>query len=170
MGSYLEKLGVRNPYMLDKLHVEPKIRPLGAMAPKEEHRVVKGAVGQAYVDESDKTAFAVSEYSGALSDGGPLVYTSYIPPFKSPPVKTAGPPSEYTPITKLKTKEECVKISAMLDEFCKLNNVSSPKAQLTKTMKVGTPRATTPPGPSVQQISKPVGFGRPIAGATKGSV
>jgi hypothetical protein len=107
-----------------------------------------------------KVGFAQSAYSGPLSDGNSTKYTSYIPPFRNPAVKTAGPPSED------KSKE---KLSAMLDELCKLNNVISPKSALTKTEKVGVPKTSAPPGPSIQQISKPVGFGTPIAGATKSS-
>lgn len=32
---------------------------------------------------------------------------------------------------------------------------------------IGNPRVTAPPGPSIAQISKPKGYGRPIPGATK---
>lgn len=117
----------------------------------------------------NKIGFATSQYSGELG-GGPIVYPSYIPPFKNPPVKTAGPPSE---------DEGKKKTSAMLDELALLNNfvlsdemrkranVTSPQSQLSKTERVGAPKATPPPGPSIQQVSKPVGFGRPIAAATK---
>jgi hypothetical protein len=42
-----------------------------------------------------KMAFAKSQYSGPLSYG-PFKQESHIPPFNSPPVKTAGPPSEKT--------------------------------------------------------------------------
>lgn len=111
----------------------------------------------------NKIGFAQSAYSGPLSDGNSTKYESYIPPFRNPPVKTAGPPSE-------DKKADVVKTSAMLDEMCKLNNVISSQGQLTKTKKVGAPKASAPPGPSIQQVAKPVGFGTPIAGATKGSI
>jgi hypothetical protein len=107
----------------------------------------------------NKIGFAQSAYSGPLSDGNSTKYESYIPPFRNPPVKTAGPPSE-----------DKGKTAAMLDELCKLNNVISVQGQLTKTKKVGAPKASAPPGPSIQQVAKPVGFGTPIAGATKGSI
>ncbi len=45
-----------------------------------------------FVDEVQKIAWATSEYSGPLSYG-PFKQESYIPPFKNPPVKTAGPPA-----------------------------------------------------------------------------
>ncbi len=106
-----------------------------------------------------KVGFAPSAYSGPLSDGNSTKYTSYIPPFKNPPVKTAGPPSE-----------KKIKSAAMLDELCKLNGIISPKSQLNKTLKVGAPKASKPPGPSIQQIAKPIGYGRPQPGATKGAI
>ena len=180
-------------YLLDKLGVEPKVRPLSALAPKAEFRTKTAMIpsagqglkamqknmqsaSQRLVKSQNigvpnfkmpepkplniKVGFAQSAYSGPLSDGNSTKYTSYIPPFRNPAVKTAGPPSED------KSKE---KLSAMLDELCKLNNVISPQGSLTKTKKVGAPKASAPPGPSIQQISKPVGFGTPIAGATKSS-
>lgn len=46
--------------------------------------------------------------------------------------------------------------------------VISPKSQLTSAQsKFTAPKTTTPPGPSIAQISKPRGFGTPLAGATK---
>ena len=49
---------------------------------------------QSYGDEQEevKTSYAVSAYSGPLSYGR-FKQESSIPPFRSPPVKTAGPPS-----------------------------------------------------------------------------
>ena len=48
--------------------------------------------------------------------------------------------------------------------------VGSPVAQLGSSMNVGKPRVTAPPGPSIQQIAKPEGFGTPLAGAKKNTV
>jgi hypothetical protein len=45
----------------------------------------------------------------------------------------------------------------------------TPMSQLGKAKSVGLPKVTTPPGPSIAQISKPTGFGRPISGAAKGN-
>ncbi len=58
-------------------------------------------------------------------------------------------------------------MAAMRDELEKLNNVQDPQAQLSKHQGIGIPKTTAPPGPSIQQVAKPVGFGTPIAGATK---
>lgn len=104
-----------------------------------------------------KVGFAVSQYSGTLGPGRGPKYESHIPPFVNPPVKTAGPPSE-----KKKTKT-----AAMLDEICKLNAIQSPESKLTKSQKIGAPKASGPPGPSIQQIAKPLGYGKPLPGATK---
>lgn len=49
----------------------------------------------------------------------------------------------------------------------KLSSVQSPESQITKSQKVGAPKASAPPGPSIQQIAKPIGYGRPLPGATK---
>lgn len=189
----LEKVG--KGYLLNNIGVEPKVRNLRAVAPKPEFRTKTAMIPSAgqgldalkknmqtptqVLNKSqkigvpdfkipepkplNKISFAQSAYSGPLSDGNSTKYTSYIPPFRNPAVKTAGPPSE-------DKKADAVKTAAMLDELCKLNNVISSQGQLTKTKKVGAPKASAPPGPSIQQISKPVGFGSPIAGATKGSI
>jgi hypothetical protein len=90
-----------------------------------------------------KAGFATSQYSGPLNPER-MKYHSYLPPFSQPPVKTAGPPPSG-----------------------KLKKASTPAAMLSKAKQVGAPRATPMPGPSIAQISKPVGFGKPLAGATK---
>jgi hypothetical protein len=57
--------------------------------------------------------------------------------------------------------------SALLGGEKKVANLTSPQAQLTKSKSVGAPKTTAPPGPSIQQIAKPNGFGIPAPGATK---
>ena len=42
--------------------------------------------------------------------------------------------------------------------------------RLEQSTRIGAPRATPPPGPSIAMQSKPTGFGTPIAGAQKGSI
>lgn len=135
-----------NPYMLDKLHVEPKTRPFRANAPVPKYRV--------------KRAFTESEYSGGLGPGR-LNYFNY-----GPMDKVSGPPGD---AGKKKEKKSCgyPKMASMSTELCKLNAVMSPSSQLTKTQRVGAPKVSAPPGPSVQQVSKPIGFGRAQPGATK---
>jgi hypothetical protein len=175
------------PYLLDKLHVEPKIRNFKAEAPEEKHRVKQSAavgindpakrlaesqkigVPQTQTPKvkpmNIKIAFAESMYSGGTGRGHNN-YVSQIPAFTAPPLKTAGPPSEgEDKKKKAKTKE-----AAMVDELMKLNAISSPQGQLGKTQRIGAPRVTAPPGPSIHQIAKPVGFGRPAPGSTKGAI
>lgn len=108
-----------------------------------------------------KVGFATSQYSGSLGEGRFTNYASHIPPFVSPPVKTAGPPSE--------EKAKKTKMAAMVDELAKLNAVNSPASQLAKAQKIGGPKVTAPPGPSIQMVAKPVGYGRPTAAAIKPS-
>lgn len=43
----------------------------------------------------------------------------------------------------------------------------TPASRLAKSQMVGGARLSAPPGPSVAQIAKPVGYGQPIAGAIK---
>lgn len=140
-------------YLLDQIG-KPKQRVLNPAPPNEKYHVKQSS---GYL----KQAFAVSQYSGDLGPGRFVNYASHIPPFTHPPVKTAGPPSED------KGKK---KMSAMRDELAKLNAIASPEAQLHKAQQVGSIKVTAPPGPSIHQIAKPVGFGRPAPGATKGAV
>jgi hypothetical protein len=128
-------------------------------------------------DAMTKAAFEVSQYSGTLGPtvGGP--YASYIPPFRVPSLKTAGPPSEELAHVQRKQRQdtrwsslESATKTAMIDELSKLNAVTavkSPESALEQSQSVGAPKVTAPPGPSIQQVAKPVGFGRPMAGATK---
>jgi hypothetical protein len=46
----------------------------------------------------------------------------------------------------------------------------TPQSRLEQSTRIGAPRATPPPGPSIAMQSKPTGFGTPIAGAQKGSI
>lgn len=132
-----------------------------------------------------KVAFTTSQYSGPLGPGGRVQYAGIVPPFRKPQFKQAGPDEEelarlqkeqnakdpFTPLAKVAKESthrtEKNKLSSMRDELAKLNAIQSPEAQITKSQKVGLPKTTNPPGPSIQQVSKPVGFGKPLAGATK---
>lgn len=100
----------------------------------------------AFRDELEKIAFAVSQYSGPLSYGR-FKQESYLPPFQAPALKTAGPPSE-------KTEKSA---SAPL----------TPASRFASTSLIGKPKMSAPPGPSIAQLTKPKGYGEPIAGATK---
>ena len=86
--------------------------------------------------------FTVSQYSGVMNPPK-LPYASGIPGWREPPVKTTG---------------EQQKVGML-----------SPSAQLSKAKAVGAPKLSTPPGPSIAQISKPKGYGMPLSGAKKGN-
>jgi uncharacterized membrane protein len=112
-------------------------------------------MGQAYKDlRSDqglalsKVGFATSQYSGTLGEAPFRNYASHIPPFRRPPLRA--------PVQK-----------AMADELGKSAAITSAVSQLRKAQRVGLPKVSKPPGPSIQQVAKPVGFGKPLAGATK---
>ena len=88
----------------------------------------------------EKKAFSESRFSGGTGPGKFNLYASRIPPFRAPPVKTSE----------------------------KQAAIVSPSGQLSKAQAVGQP-AATPPGPSIAQQSKPIGFGRSLPGAKKGN-
>jgi len=95
-----------------------------------------------------KRAFAESSYSGGLGPYGRLKYESGIPPFQAPSLKVSGPPSE---------KKAAVNMPGGL----------TPAGRLQSARAVGMPKVTAPPGPSIAEISKPIGYGTPLPGATK---
>jgi len=104
-----------------------------------------------------KLAFQVSEYSGPLSMGR-FPQVSSQPGFRAPNVRAkpfAAPPQQI--------HEGGIKIGALISP----TTVGSPKAQLGSSMRIGRPRVTAPPGPSIHQVAKPKGFGSPIPGAKK---
>lgn len=102
-------------------------------------------------DGIEKKSFAVSQYSGPLSYGS-FKHESHIPPFTAPPLKTAGPPSE-----------------KKVGKMTKVAEGITPVKQLSSSQSVGRPMMP-PPGPSISQISKPVGYGEPMPGTTKVSM
>jgi len=64
--------------------------------------------------------------------------------------------------------KETKKTAAMLDELIKLNGMAAtPPSKLYQTQRVGAPKATAAPGPSIAQMAKPVGFGMPLPGTAK---
>lgn len=93
------------------------------------------------------SGMTTSQYSGPLSFG-PFKQTSGIPPFQRPPLtapvdeKTAAPMASAT-------------------------GAMGPKASLTATQRMGQPKTTGFAGPSISDVSKPKGFGKPLSGALK---
>lgn len=47
---------------------------------------------------------------------------------------------------------------------------ASPGGAAAAARRVGLPRVTAPPGPSIAAQAKPIGFGRKLPGALKGSI
>jgi hypothetical protein len=105
-----------------------------------------------------KHAFATSQFSGTLGGGTSDIY-------RPSDVKYGGPASEED------LKKAKAKLAAMADELAKLNGVATtPKGKLYSTQRVGAPKTTAPPGPSISELSKPVGYGTKAPGAVKNSI
>jgi hypothetical protein len=106
-----------------------------------------------------KVAFNVSQYSGPLSYG-PFKQESSQPGFRPPSLKA---PVEKKASDLIATLEQVVE-----DRVKRAAAAITPAGLLSQTRSVGvTPKVTAPPGPSIAQVAKPVGFGKPAPGALK---
>lgn len=128
-----------------------------------DRRAEKGTLRK-FVSEYDaqpKTAvdngagFGVSQFSGPLSMGA-FRMASGAPGFSAPGLgstfqRRGGPLM-------------APKIAAMLQEGL------SPKGMLASGQRIGEAKLTTPAGPSIADLSKPLGFGGKLPGATKGTI
>jgi len=114
---------------------------------------------------SSKLAFQTSQYSGPLGPGRMSYrHPDAMPGFVDPPVKTAGPPPG-------EEGERREGVKAMKEAAARLKMAAAattPAGRLASSQQEGQPKTTNPPGPSIQQISKPVGYGRPLPGTTLG--
>lgn len=137
-GTRQAKSRAKDIYDKPKKEYEQKANPENLKTPK------LASVAALVVAELKKEAFTKSQYSGPLGPGS-MKYHSSLPAFSAPPVKTAGPPPPKA------------KLAAPI----------TPQAKLQQSKSVGAPRTTAPPGPSIAQIAKPKGFGKPIPGAIK---
>lgn len=126
-----------------------------------------------------KLGFTVSQYSGPLSMGRFSYRSPWGMPGNPQGMKTAGPPpGEEEEMNGDKTKEKTSAIAraarnaieAMGEWQQKQAAPTTPQGRLTKSMQVGAPKVTAPPGPSIAQLSKPMGYGKPLPGATKGPI
>jgi hypothetical protein len=132
---------------------------------------------------SIKEAFDTSMYSGPLSEA-PFIHRSPRGmPYNPGGIKVSGPPSQGdkkhpdtdTPIADEAERKHAslagaaaFAIEAIGHWEAKQAAVVSPKSQLTSSQaNKAAPKTSNPSGPSIAQISKPVGFGRPLPGATK---
>lgn len=123
---------------------------------------------QAFAEELAKLAFQVSQFSGPLSYGR-FKMESYQPGFRA-----AGPVVKQVASARLpvdpRSASPVVKFASM---GANIARISSPKAVLARTSRVGAVRNTPAPGPSIASQIKPVDFGRgspvgpSIPGATK---
>lgn len=86
---------------------------------------------------------SASQYSGPLSFG-PFKQTSQIPPFTAPPIEQA------------KTASSVAATGAM-----------GAAGKLHTSQRVGAPKTTGFSGPSISEIAKPKGFGKPLSGTLK---
>jgi hypothetical protein len=98
--------------------------------------------------ESGKKLVKIS--AGAPTRGGFLM-SSEVPAFRPPTLRSPiqGAPQQIA---------------------TKLGSMTTPAGALAHAKAVGAPRASAPPGPSIAQVAKPVGFGRPAPGALKNSI
>jgi hypothetical protein len=118
------------------------------------------------------SGMTASQYSGPLSFG-PFKQTSGIPPFQRPPL--TAPAEEKTAeqrcphghvISKTAGCRTCgyAKTAAPM---ASATGAMGPKASLTATQRMGQPKTTGFAGPSISDVSKPKGFGKPLSGALK---
>jgi hypothetical protein len=118
--------------------------------------------GAALASREKKANFSTSQYSGELGPGPGLPYASGMPSFRVEPFKK---PKEKTAEDKLAFSTKAI---AMVDELEKICGVpTSPAARLSVSRGVGAPKVSAPSGPSIADISKPVGFGMKMPGAMK---
>lgn len=95
----------------------------------------------------EKTAFQTSQYDAGI--GTPAVrQVSQMPGFTRPSLRKMS-------------DGEAAKLASQ---------AVTPRGRAIAAMRVGLPRVTAPSGPSIAQVSKPQGFGRPIAGAIKSGI
>lgn len=101
---------------------------------------------------------STSQYSGRLTDGR-FKLTSGAPPFTAPAL------AEKQANSFLSHTIELLKSAA--PGMNTATDAMQAAGRLHATQRVGAPRTTAPPGPSIAQIAKPKGYGTPIAGAKK---
>ncbi len=83
---------------------------------------------------------------------GNFMMASEVPSFRAPTLKSPIQPSQGPIVEKLGGAP------------------TTPAGFLASAKRVGAPRVTSPSGPSIAQVAKPVGFGKPQSGALKNSI
>lgn len=186
--SKIALIGDQPPSLTDQLG-KPKERPHSAMPPTPHFRVKQGEAkaslihrvrGDATTDlspndlplddasESDtardlrKTAFAVSQFSGTLG-GGNFFHPPLLPGVPLPNIYGRDP----------QLKESGDKAPDILSRNREKNaaaNALTPAGRFAQSQEVGKPKTTGFSGPSISDISKPVGFGQTLPGTRKNRI
>lgn len=117
-----------------------------------------------------------SQYSGPLSYG-PFKMTSGIPPFRRPAMTKSDESLDAADWMVGVNKEGSARVREweleLLEELGQKEasgaamGAMSPAGKLQATQRVGAPKTTGFAGPSIADISKPQGFGKPLPGAQK---
>lgn len=117
-----------------------------------------------------KLAFAVSSFSGPLSMGRFKQESSQPGRNTAEPLKVAEF-GEYCGDHELaegtRFKQESAQPARRRPHLKVASSAITPAGRLASAKSVGLPKVTTPPGPSIAQQVKPIGFGKPLPGATK---
>lgn len=170
-GSFLDELTkiAAAGYLLDQVG-KPKLRPKTAMPPDEKFKVElpkppKSAVHPSGAPSAQapnappaptaKVAFDVSQFSGELG-GGTFFHPPFMPPFRVPNIYGKDP----------QLKESG---SKTIDEK-RAAAAATPAGQLAQSQREGQPKTTGFAGPSISDVSKPVGFGHALPGTAKNRI
>lgn len=133
--------------------------PTGAsmMPPFKKPSPTAGPLGKTASFE-EEAAEAVKKIASGEPTRGGFLLASHIPPFRPPPMVKLDSFAEYYPYNPGDFKPAQLNKKAM----------ASPAAILASSKRIGTaPGSLGHRGPSVEQVSKPKGFGKPEAGTLK---
>jgi hypothetical protein len=121
-----------------------------------------------YVADQPKLSFAVSAYSGPLNPSF-LRMESQVPPLAQ---RSAGTPHRAQRFVGPAVGEarSPTRGGFLLASPQPMGKAAADAAARTLAARRRSPNVKTPPGPSIAEISKPVGFGRPLPGALKNSI
>lgn len=108
------------------------------------------------------SSMTASQYSGPLSYG-PFKQTSGIPPFTAPTLASKGEPDSGGVAGWMRGDNKVAASAAA-------TGAMSPAGRLSTSQRTGAPKTTGFSGPSIADVSKPQGFGTPIAGALKNAL
>jgi len=159
---------------------EEKSNPGGLESPKMKH----ASVGSMLVDILTKIGFNASAYGGQPAQNGPgMKGQSQIPPFVAPPiaVKSAGAgvgagtsTSQYSGPLSFGPFKQTSQIPPFVAPPIEQAKTAAPATgamgvagKLRAAQRVAGPKVTGFAGPSISEVSKPKGFGKPLSGTLK---